>query len=212
MPEISAQFVGIDKDMREVMKKGGEVKNILKFCTIEGMYKRLDKIQLELKVCEKALNEYLDSKRKAYPRFYFVSVNDLLDILSNGNSPAKINKHMPKIFQAIEVLDLTEGGDRPSAIGMKAGVGVEYVKLKEPLKLVGKVEIYLQDLINAIVLTMRTITTNSIASHAKMERLDWIKQDPAQITLLVNNIVSSMAIEDCFKKISDGSNVNALKD
>jgi dynein heavy chain len=49
-----------------------------------------------LKVCEKALNEFLDSKRKAFPRFYFVSVNDLLDILSNGNSPAKINKHMPK--------------------------------------------------------------------------------------------------------------------
>jgi dynein heavy chain len=101
LPEISAQFVGIDKDMRDIMKSGGEVKNILKFCTIEGMYKRLDKIQGELKVCEKALNEYLDSKRKAFPRFYFVSVNDLLDILSNGNSPMKVNKHSPKIFQAV---------------------------------------------------------------------------------------------------------------
>ena len=48
----------------------------------------------------------MDSKRKAFPRFYFVSVNDLLDILSNGNSPAKVNKHMPKIFQAIDSLDL----------------------------------------------------------------------------------------------------------
>jgi len=27
------------------MSKGGEVKNILKFCTIEGMYKRLEKIE-----------------------------------------------------------------------------------------------------------------------------------------------------------------------
>ncbi len=36
--------------------------------------------------------------------------------------------------------------------------------------------------------------------------------DPAQITLLVNNIVTSAFIEECFKKISDGSNVNALKD
>ena len=45
------------------MKQGGEVKNILKFCTIEGLYKRLDKIEGELKVCEKALNEFLDSKK-----------------------------------------------------------------------------------------------------------------------------------------------------
>lgn len=55
-------------------------------------------MEKELKVCEKALNEFLDSKRRAFPRFYFVSVNDLLDILSNGNSPAKINRHMSKIF------------------------------------------------------------------------------------------------------------------
>jgi len=52
----------------------------------------------ELKVCEKALNEFLDSKRRAFPRFYFVSQEALLDILSNGNSPEKINKHMSKIF------------------------------------------------------------------------------------------------------------------
>lgn len=110
--------------MRDIMKQGGEVKNILKFCTIENMYKRLDKIQGELKVCEKALNEYLDSKRKAFPRFYFVSVNDLLDILSNGNSPLKVNKHSPKIFQAVELFDMQESGDRPSVLGLKSGVGV----------------------------------------------------------------------------------------
>lgn len=106
------------------MAKGKEVKNILNFCTIDGMYKKLDKIQGELKVCEKALNQYLDSKRKAFPRFYFVSVNDLLDILSNGNSPLKVNKHSPKIFQAVEMFNMEEGGDRPSVIGLKSGVGV----------------------------------------------------------------------------------------
>lgn len=44
LPEVSKNFVGIDKDMREIMKQGSQVKNILKFCTIEGLYKRLDKI------------------------------------------------------------------------------------------------------------------------------------------------------------------------
>jgi len=44
------------------------------------------------------LNDFLDGKRRAFPRFYFVSVADLLDILSNGNAPAKINKHISKIY------------------------------------------------------------------------------------------------------------------
>ncbi len=212
LPEISQQFVGIDKNMREIMAKGGEVKNILKFCTIDGMYKRLEKIEGELKVCEKALNEFLDSKRKAFPRFYFVSVSDLLDILSNGNSPAKINKHMPKIFQAIDLLELEESGDRPTVLSMKSGVGVEQVTLTEKLKLVGKVEFYLHDMIKAMIKTLRDIATKSFENYTKMGRREWIEQDPAQITLLVNNIFTSADVEACFKKISDGSNVNALKD
>jgi dynein heavy chain len=84
--------------MKEIMSKGADTRNVLTFCTLPGMLKNLEKIQGELKVCEKALNEFLDSKRVAFPRFYFVSVNDLLDILSNGNSPEKINRHMSKIF------------------------------------------------------------------------------------------------------------------
>jgi dynein heavy chain, axonemal len=212
LPEISKQFVVIDVDMREIMKRGAEVKNILKFCTIDGMYKKLDKIQGELKICEKALNEYLDSKRKAFPRFYFVSVNDLLDILSNGNSPIKVNKHSPKIFQAVEHFNMEEGGDRPTVMGMKSGVGVETVNLKKPLKLMGKVETYLQDIIDAVVNTLHQITTESFSNQAKTDRASWIKQDPAQITILVNNTLTSASIEECFKKISDGSNVNALKD
>lgn len=40
--------------------------------------------------CEKALAEYLETKRLAFPRFYFVSSADLLDILSNGNEPAEV--------------------------------------------------------------------------------------------------------------------------
>lgn len=40
-------------------------------------------------MCEKALADYMESKRRAFPRFYFVSTADLLDILSNGNNPIK---------------------------------------------------------------------------------------------------------------------------
>ena len=40
-------------------------------------------------MCEKALADYMESKRRSFPRFYFVSTADLLDVLSNGNSPHK---------------------------------------------------------------------------------------------------------------------------
>jgi hypothetical protein len=62
------------------------------------LLKKIEDLENRLKTCEKALNRFLDDKRCAFPRFYFVSVNDLLDILSNGSSPTKINRHMSKIF------------------------------------------------------------------------------------------------------------------
>lgn len=50
-----------------------------------GLADKLERIQSQLALCEKALAEYLETKRLAFPRFYFASSNDLLDILSNGN-------------------------------------------------------------------------------------------------------------------------------
>jgi dynein heavy chain len=41
---------------------------------------KLEIIQSQLSLCEKALAEYLETKRLAFPRFYFASSNDLVPI------------------------------------------------------------------------------------------------------------------------------------
>lgn len=59
--------------------------NVVKGTNKDGLVEKLDGLQNDLVICEKALAEYLETKRLAFPRFYFVSSADLLDILSNGN-------------------------------------------------------------------------------------------------------------------------------
>lgn len=61
--------------------------NVVQATNRPGLYEKLEVLQKDLTVCEKALAEYLETKRLAYPRFYFISSADLLDILSNGNQP-----------------------------------------------------------------------------------------------------------------------------
>lgn len=59
----------------------------------------------QLEMCEKALQDYLETKRIAFPRFYFVAAADLLDILSKGSNPQLILRHLPKNFDNIHNLE-----------------------------------------------------------------------------------------------------------
>jgi dynein heavy chain len=146
----------------------------------------------------------MEGKRRAFPRFYFVAQVDLLDILSNGNNPAKVMVHMPKIFQAIDNLELKEAGgdERPSAMGIKSSVGVEYVEFTEPLKLERKVENYLQDVIDRMRSSIKNIAADSLKRFAKKEKKDWLEDDPAQVSLLVNLVNWVKTVEGAFESNS----------
>lgn len=66
--------------------------NVIKGTSKSGLYDTLVSMQEELSKCEKVLAQYLETKRLTYPRFYFISSADLLDILSNGNNPEAVCK------------------------------------------------------------------------------------------------------------------------
>lgn len=66
--------------------------NIVKGTSKPGLYNTLLNIQAALWKCEKVLAQYLETKRLTFPRFYFISVADLLDVLANGNNPEAICK------------------------------------------------------------------------------------------------------------------------
>lgn len=75
---------------QELVKEVEKTKNVVDATNIPNLYDRLENLQGQLTLCEKALAEYLETKRLAFPRFYFVSSADLLDILSNGNNPTVV--------------------------------------------------------------------------------------------------------------------------
>ena len=106
LPEAAARFKAIDSVVKKILAEACNVKNVVESANKSGLLKDLEDQQGQLEMCEKALADYMESKRRAFPRFYFVSTADLLDILSNGNNPVKVMTHMNKCFQAIEKLTL----------------------------------------------------------------------------------------------------------
>ncbi len=72
------------------MKEAEKTPNVVQATNRPKLYEELENIQERLSVCEKALAEYLETKRLAFPKFYFISSSDLLDIPSKGNQPVKV--------------------------------------------------------------------------------------------------------------------------
>lgn len=74
------------------MEEMSKLTKVIEATNQSGLIEKLTALQKELTLCEKALAEYLETKRLAFPRFYFVSSADLLDILSNGNNPKLVTR------------------------------------------------------------------------------------------------------------------------
>lgn len=85
--------------MQQIVSEVELSKNVVEATSRPRLFERLEKIQQQLTICEKALAEYLETKRLAFPRFYFVSSVDLLDILSTGTNPSVVSVTICFIFQ-----------------------------------------------------------------------------------------------------------------
>ena len=87
-----------------------------------------------------SLEDYLETKRSAFPRFYFLSNDELLEILSQTRDPQAVQPHLGKCFDAIAKLDFQNMTEMHAMIG--AGKP-ERVQFTEPVIAEGPVEHWL---------------------------------------------------------------------
>lgn len=86
---------------------------VITACNFEGREEILFELHGEIELCEKNLNEYLEQKKKIFPRFYFVSNQALLDILSNGNNPEIVDGYLGDCFSGTKAVKFVETEWRP---------------------------------------------------------------------------------------------------
>jgi len=55
------------------MQEASDDPNVINACTVDGRFEQLNEFYTDIELCEKSLNEYLEQKKKIFPRFYFVS-------------------------------------------------------------------------------------------------------------------------------------------
>ncbi|XP_033732158.1 dynein beta chain, ciliary-like [Pecten maximus] len=213
LPEDSKRFDGIDNDFKELVSEMEKTKNVVEATNQPNLYERLEALQGSLTICEKALAEYLETKRLAFPRFYFVSSADLLDILSNGNNPTAVQRHLTKLFDSMAKLKLIQddqGNDTKTATLMWSKDG-ESVELDKECDLGGQVEVWLMRLLRAMCSTVRHEMTEAVGGYEEKPREQWLFDFPAQVALCGTQIWWTTEVNIAFGRLEEGYE-NALKD
>lgn len=203
LPEDSKRFDNIDRDFKEILSQMIAHKNIVQATNNPGIYDQLEAIQKQLTQCEKALNDYLETKRIAYPRFYFISSADLLDILSNGNQPELVTKHLTKLYDSLAKLVFTEKGVK-TAKGMISKENDEYVQFHGFCDCSGKVEIWLNRVTDIMRVTLRQLFQVAVKVYVEKEREQWIFDWPAQPALCTAQIWWTIEVNRAFDKMEEG--------
>ncbi|XP_045691837.1 dynein axonemal heavy chain 17 [Phyllostomus hastatus] len=213
LPEDSQRFDDIDKEFKALMEDAVKTPNVVEATNKPGLYNKLEDLKKRLAVCEKALAEYLETKRLAFPRFYFVSSADLLDILSNGNDPVEVSRHLSKLFDSLCKLKFQLGEDGKP---LKWGLGMyskedEYMDFESECDLSGQVEVWLNRVLDHMCATLRHEIPEAVVTYEEKPREQWIFDYAAQVALTCTQIWWTTEVGMAFARLEEGYE-NAIKD
>ena len=183
-PQEAKRFTNIDKNYMKIVTNAIEVRNVIQTCYGNELMKSLRPHLMEqLELCQKSLSAYLETKRAEFPRFYFVSDPTLLEILSLGSDPQKVQGHFQSgLFDSLTKVTFDKG-DPFKMLEMWSSQG-EMVKFEEPVMAKGNIEVWLQSLVDGMQLAVKRNIQRAHTNVNDMGLEEFIFSHPAQISLL----------------------------
>ena len=86
------------------MARAARDKRVLEVIQIDNILDRFKELSNSQDHIEKSLTTFLEDKRLSFPRLFFVSNDDLFEILSQNRDPRALQPHIGKLFEGIHSL------------------------------------------------------------------------------------------------------------
>ncbi|KAJ3308630.1 Dynein heavy chain 3, axonemal [Boothiomyces sp. JEL0838] len=211
MPVEGKKFKAVDKTWRDIMTATTEDPKILKAATTPNLLNKLKESNVYLEEIQKGLNDYLEKKRLFFPRFFFLSNDELLEILAETKDPLRVQPHLKKCFEGIASLVFQDG---TKIIAMCSSEN-EKVKLKEviePANAKGAVEKWLLQVEKVMQSSIHQQITNSHKAYAETPREKWVLEWPGQVVICVSQIYWTKEVTDALAKGLGPNGIKAYRD
>ncbi|CAH0480997.1 unnamed protein product [Peronospora belbahrii] len=206
LPKEFARFQSIDNEFTSTMKRVAHKPMIVDVANIPNLYHSLERQQDMMGNVQRALGEYLERQRAAFPRFYFVGDEDLLEMIGNSKEPMQIQRHLSKMFAGISSLEMD------SSVGVIVGMASregEIVRFKEPVKTAQdtRINVWLGKVEEQMRKTLSLLLEEAVRSYPTDESADlylkWVSEFPAQVIILATQVQWSNDVESVLKASGD---------
>ncbi|XP_050519336.1 dynein axonemal heavy chain 6 [Diabrotica virgifera virgifera] len=227
LPNEAKLFTVVDKSWKEIMRRTAKMPLAMESALYPNTLEAFLRNNALLEQIMRCLESYLETKRVAFPRFYFLSNDELLDILAQTRNPHAVQPHLRKCFDAIARLEFgVKVPDEPEEVDPKAKdeapVEVvlttdiiamispegERVALGKGLKARGNVEDWLGKVEESMVLSLKRLMKASLVHYQTHLRTEWALCHANQIILTVSQIMWAKGVHDI---LDAPSNVNKVK-
>ncbi|XP_075900184.1 dynein axonemal heavy chain 3 [Nelusetta ayraudi] len=187
MPEEGRKFRIVDGYWKNIITEAVKDKRVLVATGQDKMLERLLESNILLDDIQKGLNTYLEKKRLYFPRFFFLSNDELLEILSQTKDPLCVQPHLKKCFEGIAKLDFT----KDMAITGMISSEQERVPFTEniyPADAKGMVEKWLLQVEVLMLRSVRDVIRQGVHQYAELPRKKWVLQWPGQVVICASSI------------------------
>lgn len=183
LPKESKEFDTINQVWKNITEKMHQDEQVILATHRDGLIPVLKELSDRLELILKSLEIFLEAKRQAFPRFYFISNDDLLEILGSSRNPEMVQPHLKKLFDNIHKIKLSKApyGGRQDVHGMTSGEG-EYIDFLKSFAIDGPVEYWLRDVENSMkaCLKVQLKKTREDLRRNLNRRDKWIMEWPGQ--------------------------------
>ncbi|XP_046962283.1 dynein axonemal heavy chain 2 [Vanessa cardui] len=193
LPNEVKVFDALTADWTEITSNMYAGKNAVEACLYKPapyLFNKLNQMVDNLDGILRALEKYLETKRQLFPRFYFISNDDLLEILGNSKKPQLIQVHLKKLFDNVNKIKIDKNAmGLPVAKAMMSDDG-ECIEWKYNLVLDGPAEVWLLGLEHTmrVVLREQLILTRAALRKCRYQREQWINDWPGQLGITSSKI------------------------
>jgi len=195
MKELSS----LEKDYKNWIQHVQLTPKVYKLLTSQKVSSQFEVYVSTTEKLEKSLMNYLNNKRAVFPRFFFLSNNQLLSLYSESRNLIQIQPYLSILFSGVYKMNFSKTGQEIGSISSIEGEQLELLKCQA----VGSIESWMASFEKSIRTTYHRSMRQAYEEYDNVGFSSWVISHPSQVVSIILQVHLSYLIEELLSESSD---------